>query len=261
MSAATYPSHIQQDLHALLLSQLKRSLWVNAPVAIICGAAAAYFVATLHAMLWLAIVLLTLLARAWALKLGFRSGNALAIGACASGVVWCCAFFLAPGLVPQTLQLFIALVISGMTASALHSLGANLLVYFAFAVPCWFGVILSGVLAGGIGYAVAAVGLLYGMTLSVYAIKMRAVLERSLALGYANAELVTSLTEERNAALLQREQRTRFLAVASHDLRQPAHAISLISSYLQILSDRAESPDSALWRTGLDRLQAGVSSM
>jgi two-component system, sensor histidine kinase len=141
------------------------------------------------------------------------------------------------------------------------SLGANLRVYFAFALPCWIGTALANGMAGGLGFAVAAVALAFGVTLATYAPVMRRRLIESIALGFTNADLVSELTEQRNAAVVQREQRTRFLAVASHDLRQPAHAIGLITNYLQQLALRDEPRDSAAWVIGMDRLNAGVVSL
>lgn len=49
----------------------------------------------------------------------------------------------------------------------------------------------------------------------------------ALALRQDNADLVTSLECERGALEVSNRAKTRFLAAASHDLRQPLHAISL----------------------------------
>jgi signal transduction histidine kinase len=248
-------------LHALLLIQLQRSLWVNVPVVAITAITTAVYLPHSWALIWSMVLVLILILRAGSIRCGYQSVPALVFGAAVFGIAWALLFWIAPGIVPEPLRLFYALVLSGMTASALVSLGADLRVYFAFAVPCWIGTALANGLAGGLGFAVAAVALAFGMTLCAYAPVLRRRLIESIALGFANADLVSELTEQRNAAVVQREQRTRFLAVASHDLRQPAHAIGLITHYLQQLSVRSEPTDSAAWAIGLDRLNAGVGSL
>jgi signal transduction histidine kinase/ActR/RegA family two-component response regulator len=49
----------------------------------------------------------------------------------------------------------------------------------------------------------------------------------SLRLGFENIDLVLRLTEQKNAAEAANLAKSRFLAAASHDLRQPMHALNL----------------------------------
>ncbi len=63
-------------------------------------------------------------------------------------------------------------------------------------------------------------------------------LRETVSLRLENENLVGHLQEERDRAQAADRAKTRFLAAASHDLRQPIHALSLLVSTLQILGQR-----------------------
>ena len=57
-----------------------------------------------------------------------------------------------------------------------------------------------------------------------------------------NAQLHESLRQERDRATAASEAKTRFFAAASHDLRQPLHALSINATTLDILARRSTEP-------------------
>jgi signal transduction histidine kinase/CheY-like chemotaxis protein len=252
-------------VHALLVQQLQRSLLANTPVVITVVIAAMWFIPAARdsklPIIWGITVLMSLVARYVLIRRGHITVAAMMAGTLSTGVLWGFSPFFVPGLVPQNFAMFLALVIAGMAASALISLGAVTRVYWCFAGPSLLGVFVANMLIGGLGYAVAAVALAYVFTMAIYAPVIASTIRNSLRLGFENSDLVESLTRERNEARTQREQRTRFLAVASHDLRQPAHAIGLISSFLSELHLRAEPVESMRWQQGLSRLRYGIDGM
>lgn len=63
-------------------------------------------------------------------------------------------------------------------------------------------------------------------------------LRETVSLRLENESLVGHLQEERDRAQAADRAKTRFLAAASHDLRQPIHALSLLVSTLAILGQR-----------------------
>lgn len=63
-------------------------------------------------------------------------------------------------------------------------------------------------------------------------------LRETVSLRLENESLVGNLQEERDRAQAADRAKTRFLAAASHDLRQPIHALSLLVSTLAILGQR-----------------------
>ncbi|HJY75533.1 MAG TPA: hybrid sensor histidine kinase/response regulator [Burkholderiales bacterium] len=77
---------------------------------------------------------------------------------------------------------------------------------------------------------------------------------RSMELSIRNEQLVLAAEQARQAAERAEREKTRFLAAASHDLRQPMHAISLLVGMLQ---PRAPEADRAVMR----RLEHSVEAM
>ncbi|RVA58491.1 response regulator [Mesorhizobium sp. M7A.F.Ca.US.001.01.1.1] len=67
-------------------------------------------------------------------------------------------------------------------------------------------------------------------------------LRETVSLRLENETLVEHLQEERDRAQTADRAKTRFLAAASHDLRQPIHALSLLVSTLAILGQRGDVP-------------------
>jgi signal transduction histidine kinase/CheY-like chemotaxis protein len=67
-------------------------------------------------------------------------------------------------------------------------------------------------------------------------------LRETVSLRLENENLVDHLQEERDRAQTADRAKTRFLAAASHDLRQPIHALSLLVSTLAILGQRGNVP-------------------
>lgn len=67
-------------------------------------------------------------------------------------------------------------------------------------------------------------------------------LRETISLRLQNDDLVVHLEEERDRAQTADHAKTRFLAAASHDLRQPIHALSLLVSTLAVLGQRGDVP-------------------
>jgi signal transduction histidine kinase len=63
-------------------------------------------------------------------------------------------------------------------------------------------------------------------------------LRETIRLRLENVDLVSHLQEERDRAQAADRAKTRFLAAASHDLRQPIHALSLLIATLAVLGHR-----------------------
>ncbi|BEU97578.1 hybrid sensor histidine kinase/response regulator [Acidovorax sp. DW039] len=132
-------------------------------------------------------------------------------------------------------------IISTVSSGAL-GLGAPLLwgyiVYLTFAIG---GVLLALALAGGVVMwpALLMVCVYYALT-SMHARTGEQATLRSIVLKLENERLVAELRAESRRALAAQEaaeqadrDKSRFLAAASHDLRQPLHAMGLFLETLQ----------------------------
>ena len=166
-------------------------------------------------------------ARRWGLGFTLRMG--------AQGCCWG-AFSLAI-FVPNSIafQGFDVAFMYGLTAGAVVATATHYPTFVAFAVPALLPVILrsffEGTLAGlGIGLA-GSVGLLYNLVagFSTYRDAAAAIQTR-----FEYMDLVSALEQQKEVAEHARaeteaanQSKSRFLAAASHDLRQPVHALGL----------------------------------
>jgi signal transduction histidine kinase/CheY-like chemotaxis protein len=90
-------------------------------------------------------------------------------------------------------------------------------------------------------------------TLVAASVRFARVMHSDITQRYRNEALVTELSAQKEKAEAASEAKSRFLAAASHDLRQPVHAVALLAGALQ--QHEAGSEQSAL----LKRLQGGVA--
>ncbi|MBI5257840.1 MAG: hybrid sensor histidine kinase/response regulator [Burkholderiales bacterium] len=113
-----------------------------------------------------------------------------------------------------------------------------------------------GLQGGVLGWSMVAVLLLAqplaGMTLHNQHLSW----QRLVRLGLANERLAASLAAERDRAQAAAEARTRFFAAASHDLRQPLHALAINATTLELLARRADDPQLRTLSQGVGRALA-----
>ncbi|SSW64649.1 sensor histidine kinase [Achromobacter agilis] len=155
-----------------------------------------------------------------------------------SGFLWGLAGLAAVLSQDGMMLAFGCVMLAGMCSGAVPSLsayppayaGSALAMLAPFTVAC---------LAAGDGthlvYAAFAV-CLFGVNLYFSAITYRS-LKTTVALRFENVALICNLERERDRAAAADRAKTRFLAAAGHDLRQPVHALGL---FTDILASRAE---------------------
>lgn len=140
------------------------------------------------------------------------------------------------------LATLMVLLLSGLTAAGIGSLSAYLPAYYVFAVPIMGAMTVRFLVDGSaIASFVGLAGTVYLATCLIWARNMHRVTRDSIELRFENVELVEQLRRQKNAADRAREAaeqasvaKSRFLAAASHDLRQPLHALGL---YVGLLED------------------------
>ncbi|WP_414676062.1 hybrid sensor histidine kinase/response regulator [Limnobacter sp.] len=167
----------------------------------------------------------------------------------ASGVLWGFAgfvFFSTDPMVLMVLTTFLA----AMVAGAVSSHACHTPAYAAFALPAsmpfiarcfWENTPFFWVL-GTVAFVYVLINVNYGRNLQNMVIQ-------SIRLRFQNAELIGELTLQKRVAEQASVAKTRFLAAASHDLRQPVQAIELLVDALG--EDLANHPSKGL----LDRIQ------
>ncbi|WP_423200138.1 MULTISPECIES: ATP-binding response regulator [unclassified Cupriavidus] len=145
-------------------------------------------------------------------------------------VAWLYLDVRAPAVVICVLSL-----IAGMSAAALAVFSACLPVAMGFFIPAILPVWIVFLLTGDLAYLPMFLGTpLYLVVLIIFARNYARVARHAIALRFENVELISQLRQQTaRAGQAQREAeeasraKSVFLASASHDLRQPLHALGL----------------------------------
>ncbi|MBW8845959.1 MAG: response regulator [Burkholderiales bacterium] len=153
----------------------------------------------------------------------------------ANGLLWMAAELLwLPGS-DYVHRGLIMVLLSGLGAGVMHSLSAHLPALYAFSLPIVLGFFVAGCFAQGTYFLVAFALLLVWLAVNLnFASHMNRTLRESLANHHRAQALAVDLQVQRDRAVELGQARSRFLAAASHDLRQPVHALSLFVGALQL---------------------------
>jgi len=170
----------------------------------------------------------------WAPATATRFARGFVVASLASGLLWGLTaplFYLDGAL---DVQIFIVVVLTGMGAGAVTSLVMYMPAFYAFLLPSLLPMAAVAFSYGDTtNLALGVAILVYALALSYFGGNFSRTLVDSLALRYENVDLIaelrlrTTLADEANAA------KSRFVATASHDLRQPVHALALFVDALR----------------------------
>ena len=182
--------------------------------------------------------------------------NLYVLGTIISGSVWGAAGVLlfVPGALDY--QFFLDFILAGMCTGSVASLGAFLPAFYAFLLPTMLPFLAIAVVQGDtVHLAVVFANVFYLLAMSVFARNFNRSLTESLRLQFENLRLVDEVTAKKDEAERANVAKSRFLAAASHDLRQPLHAMALFVSALQEKSRESET------RRILDQLTLSVEAL
>ncbi|HKU13197.1 MAG TPA: hybrid sensor histidine kinase/response regulator [Steroidobacteraceae bacterium] len=126
------------------------------------------------------------------------------------------------------LQAISLLMVCVFTSGAVVAFGAYLPAFITFFVAASIAPMLWLITHGGIVYgSLAVMYVVWFVAVVEIARRTAAAFVESLLLRFENLDLVENLRREKVAAEQANAAKSRFLAAASHDLRQPVHALSL----------------------------------
>jgi len=248
--AARRRSHLRLQQLALLCRQATRS-----PFVILIAVAFVAYAVWEHApqslvFAWGAALGAVLLARrAYALRI-LRSPppdasaalRIMVLFALANGVATGVAAPLFFGVLPYGDRALLTMVLVCWSAGGVATAAAYAGAFFAFA-PAALGPLAALWALSGDAHGMFLGGLivLFAVVLAFFVRDNERVLRESFAIRYENERLIEELEREREAVALARDRaeeadraKTRFLAAASHDLRQPLHALSLYAAALTL---------------------------
>lgn len=202
---------------------------------------------------WLALILANqawrgLLARAWArrqpgLEATRRWGRYWSAGSALAGALWgLAALVMYPPSAPHQALLIVCVfgvVLGGLNLTAVYRPS-----FYGFALPALVPLIVRVALEGDQVhlYTSLVMAVVLGFILA-FGRELNDVMTRSLAMRYENVDLIAELKaksrtahDARAAAETANRAKSQLLAAASHDLRQPLHALGL---YVAALAARA----------------------
>jgi len=163
-----------------------------------------------------------------------RWGRYYTYVSCATGVIWGGAswLFFVPDSTP--LQVFILVVAVVLTIRSISFHAYWIESYYALLIPTYSLMILGLLLAHDEAYYGLTINLIMGVLILVHvANNARDEALASIRLRFENLDLVEQLRAEKDKAETANHDKTRFLASASHDLRQPVHALTLFTHALR----------------------------
>ncbi|MGO4668212.1 hybrid sensor histidine kinase/response regulator [Bosea sp. 2RAB26] len=156
---------------------------------------------------------------------------------------------------------FVCIVLTGLSGGAVPSLSAYPPAYIGLLIAMHLPFALRCLMQEGSIYSVYALFqlCLIGAYLFCCRVTYRT-LKETVALRFENLALVRGLERERDRATAADKAKTRFLAAASHDLRQPVHALALFAATLGTLARRGAVGSHEA--SGIaDKLDAAIGSL
>jgi len=165
----------------------------------------------------------------------------LILGSGSAGAIWGVGglIMFVPGQLEY--QLFILLSLLAMAAGSAFSLSIYLPAYFAFVPLMLIPVVIRLLLTGDtIHTALASVTIIFLIAQTVFNLKINRSLTSAMSLRFENLELIEQLQEQKAEAEHANRAKSKFLAAASHDLRQPLYALSLFTTALE---ERVSAPE------------------
>lgn len=185
------------------------------------------------------------------------------IGAAVSGCVWGSAALLL--YVPDSLvhQALLSTILFAVAAGSAGVYPVHAPTYYAFIIPVLLPVILR---MGGepdpIHLTIGLMGIAVLGSLLVIGRNLNRIMTESLDIRFENLDLIEALTGQKTAAERARQEaeasnraKSQFLAAASHDLRQPLHALGL---FVAALNEKVRSREV---RDLVQHINASVESL
>jgi two-component system, sensor histidine kinase len=186
----------------------------------------------------------------------FHYGKIQVLLACLSGCIWGSAGILFFDAAQISNIAFVILTLVCMLAGSLASLSARPIAYAAFSLPTMLPLSLIMLFQDERFYNWMGFGaIVYLAATFAFCLNLYKVIIQSLKLQYENLDLIKDLQEQKEVADKANRDKSRFLASASHDLRQPLHAVNL---FTELLSQKLTSPSQ---QQDIGNIQQGLQSL
>ncbi len=168
------------------------------------------------------------------LEAGRRWRRRMLAGVFLSGLAWGLpvAYWIAH--VPMQHQMFFIIALLTMGTGAIYAYCIDLLLLYSFMLPYFLPTMfVLTARPDTLPTVMGVAGMLYLAVSLAFAHRMHRTQLDSLRLRFDNLDLLACLQREKEAVERNDLAKSRFLAAASHDLRQPVHALSLFVGVLR----------------------------
>ena len=202
-------------------------------------------------LLWMAMHTVIYMSRWFFVRAQQRTG----VPNAAKALVQLSAFYVAQGVWRSVLTVALfqqpvaqphylyTMVVAGLAAGGISSVGSLARTYVMWAAAVGIPLALAWASQGtglAVGFALLVVTMM--ALLSFFVRDQGRAQAELVAAAFENAQLVESLRLERDKANAASHSKTRFFAAASHDLRQPLHALSINATTLELVARRQADP-------------------
>ena len=163
-----------------------------------------------------------------------RQQNILVFNSALSGLLWAWAgyLFFVPEKLEYQLIILMVIIIKGM--GSMSSIVNNIKAFYAYFPVSMLPITLMFFLqANPTSILLGVISLSVVFIMLVFARNMNDTLMASLKIRYENQQLLEETEARKQEAEKANRAKTQFLAAASHDLRQPLHAMSLLINILE----------------------------
>lgn len=162
-----------------------------------------------------------------------RYGFYASLGSFGMGLLWGVAGFLFFPEQSIEHQFFILILFAGMGAASMVSLHVFLPSFYSYLLPMFIPVGIKTLSLGdSIHISLGIMVFAYVAGLCYFGYNFNRSLVQSIRLRFENIDLVEQLRAQKAEAERANIAKSHFLAAASHDLRQPLHALTLFTSVL-----------------------------
>jgi signal transduction histidine kinase/CheY-like chemotaxis protein len=202
-------------------------------------------------LFWLGVLTLTTVLRYMTIRAYQRAseqarqspdwGRFFWLGTLVAGVIWGVLPLMFYSLYNTELLLLLSTIFAGMVAVSAASGGIYLPVFLSFSMPLIMPLSITHLISSSDSLRLTGGLLMMFLAVNYFmASRGNRQNEALLRAQFRNQELMVRLTEEKTIAERAVVAKSRFLAAASHDLRQPLHAMGL---FLAALRRRESNPD------------------
>ncbi len=166
--------------------------------------------------------------------------NIFTAGAFVNALVWAAAsvYFFQPSEFEY--QLLIISVLTGMGAGSVSSMYMYKPAFFAYFITSSIPLAVCLIIEGGKVYSTIGILIfIFVAFVCFFSSRVNKTYVDALVIRNENRQLVNELRDQKEEAEKANQAKSKFLAAASHDLRQPLHALNL---YASILSGNISKP-------------------